>query len=64
MASSIWTFANTGKLTKDEIAESFKLPVAAIHEAIQYSEANTDLIFREAEQDHLRFHKTLGHVLP
>lgn len=50
-ASSLCSDMVTNKMTPEESAEDWDLPLAAILEAIEYCRLNKDLIAAEADQD-------------
>lgn len=53
-ASTVWLGTSTNKLSPEEAAENWDIPVNAVHEAIRYCEENKDLLRMEAaEERHL-----------
>jgi len=54
MASTVWSDMVANQQTPEEAAEDRDLPVAAVIEAIRYSEENLDLIRMEAQEEKQR----------
>lgn len=54
LASTVWRDIQSNEMTEEEAAENWDLPVAAIREAVHYSEANSQLIQLEADEERCR----------
>lgn len=50
-AATVWQDMLANQMTVEEAAENWDLPVAAIHEAVQYCEANRVLLQLEAAEE-------------
>ena len=48
---TIWMTMQVEKMTPEETAEDWDLPLAAVQEAINYCEANRELLEQEAESE-------------
>jgi len=50
-AAAVWTGMMVNKLSRDEAADNWELPLAAIDEIIEYCEANKELLEMEAAEE-------------
>ena len=53
-ASTLWVNLTVNGMTPEEAADNWDLPLAAIHEIIEYCEANQSLLKQEAEEERRR----------
>lgn len=53
-ASTVWSGMKVNKLTTEEAADNWDIPVKAVHEAINYCEQNRDLLKMEALEERHR----------
>lgn len=51
LASTVWRTMLANSMTAEEVAEDLDLPLAAVREAIGWSEANQELIELEAQEE-------------
>ncbi|MEI8281108.1 MAG: hypothetical protein WCG75_01765, partial [Armatimonadota bacterium] len=51
LASTLYIDSIANNLTPEEVAEDYDIPLAAVREAIRYSQANLDLINMEADEE-------------
>ncbi|MEQ9355272.1 hypothetical protein [Coleofasciculus chthonoplastes] len=54
LASTVWQDKIVNKMTLEQAAENWDLPLAAIYEVIHYCESNRDLIKLEADEERYR----------
>jgi hypothetical protein len=54
LASTVWQDMIANKMTPEEAAENWSLPLCAIHEAVRYCESHTELLKLEAEEERYR----------
>ncbi|MEM6353041.1 MAG: hypothetical protein AAF766_19985 [Cyanobacteria bacterium P01_D01_bin.14] len=54
LASTVWLDMKANQMTVEDAADNWDLPIAAIHEAIQYCERHRDLLKLEAEEERHR----------
>jgi len=54
LVSTLWQDMIANQMTIEQAAENWDLPLAAVHEAIQYCETHQDLLNIEAEEEHYR----------
>lgn len=54
LASTVWQDMIANKMTPEEAAENWNLPLCAIHEAVRYCESHTELLKLEAEEERYR----------
>jgi uncharacterized protein (DUF433 family) len=54
LVSTLWQDMIANQMTIDQAAENWDLPLAAVHEAIQYCETHQDLLKLEAEEEYCR----------
>ena len=50
-AFTVWMDMIVNEMTPAEVAESKEIPLAAVHEAIEYCETHRDLLQQEAERE-------------
>lgn len=62
-ASNIWSDMIVNEMTPEECAEDWDLPLAAIHEAIEYCEIHQGLIEAEAAQERASLDTNRGSFL-
>ena len=53
-AFTLWVNMKVNEMTPEEASDNWDLPLAAIHEAINYCEANRELLKREASSSRRR----------
>ena len=53
-AFTLWVNMKVNEMTTEEAADNWDLPLAAIHEAINYCGANRELLRREAQEERRR----------
>jgi uncharacterized protein (DUF433 family) len=53
-ASTLWQDMISNGMSPEQAAENWDLPLAAVHEAIQYCKTNRDLLRMEAEEEQHR----------
>ena len=53
-AFTLWVNMNINEMTIEEAADNWDLPLVAIHEVINYCEANRELLKQEAEEERRR----------
>lgn len=53
-AFTVWSDMIVNELTPSEVAENKELPLAAVMEAIEYCEANRELLKKEAQEERRR----------
>jgi uncharacterized protein (DUF433 family) len=63
-AFTLWVNMIVNEMTTEEAADNWDLPLAAIHEAINYCEANRELLKREAEEERRRLEEKGVHFEP
>ena len=51
MAFTVWMDMIVNQMTPEEVADSKELPLAVVHEAIEYCETHQDLLKQEAEAE-------------
>ncbi|MGF1514762.1 MAG: hypothetical protein ACFB5Z_13860 [Elainellaceae cyanobacterium] len=54
LASTLWQDTIANDMSTEQAAENWNLPLAAVHEAIQYCETHQGLIKLEAEEERYR----------
>lgn len=50
-AFTVWMDMIVNEMTPEEVAVSKEIPLAAVHEAIEYCETHQDLLEREAQRE-------------
>ncbi|NEP58175.1 MAG: hypothetical protein F6K31_14325 [Symploca sp. SIO2G7] len=54
LASTVWQDMIVNSMSPEQAADNWDLPLAAIHEAIQYCQTHQDLVKLEAEEERHR----------
>jgi hypothetical protein len=54
LASIVWQDSITNQMSAEQAAENWDLPLAAIHEIIDYCENNQELLKLESDQERYR----------